>query len=319
MRQKKPTTHHSMRWPKLPALSEWQKTLDTLHLWTQIVGKIRLQCMPWINHSWHTTLYVSSRGLTTSLIPYPSGGFEIEFNFQDHLLEINTVNGKNSSFDLKSISVADFYNKIKNNLEQLGIEANIYAKPVEIEDPVIPFPQDTDHATYNAEHVHRFWLALIQVHKIFTRFRSDFLGKVSPVHFFWGAFDLAVTRFSGRSAPKHPGGAPNCADWVMEEAYSHELSSAGFWPGTGLGKAAFYSYAYPEPEGFRTEDIEPEAAYYHEELGEYILLYETMRNTSNPDKTLLNFLKTTYQAAVISGNWDRKLEMNREMPPTSSI
>lgn len=319
MKQKKDATHQSMRWPELPPISKWQETLDTLHLWTQIVGKIRLQFMPWINHSWHTTLYVSSRGLNTSLIPHPSGGFEIEFNFQDHLLEISAVNGKSSSFDLKPMPVADFYQKIVTNLKQLGIKIDIYPKPVEIEDPVISFPEDTDHAAYDAEQVYRYWLALTQVHRIFTRFRSGFLGKVSPVHFFWGAFDLAVTRFSGRLAPKHPGGAPNCADWVMEEAYSHELSSAGFWPGTGLGEAAFYAYAYPEPEGFRTKDIEPKTAYYHEELGEYILPYDTVRNASNPDETLLNFLKTTYKAAAISGNWDRKMEMHKEIPPAPSI
>ena len=293
-------------WPELPAPSEWQKTLDAVHLWSQIIGKIRLKHMPWINHSWHVTLYVSSRGLTTSLIPHPSGGFEIEFNFVDHTLELQKVNGKKTSFELEPLSVADFYQNTLNILQQLNIETSIYAKPVEIPDPIVPFPEDSGHAAYDAEAMQRFWLALTHVHRVFTRFRAGFLGKVSPVHFFWGAFDLAVTRFSGRQAPKHPGGIPNCPDWVMEESYSHELSSAGFWPGTGLGEAAFYSYAYPEPEEFRSAAIEPEAARYHEELGEYVLNYETVRKASNPDETLLDFLQTTYKAAAINGNWERK-------------
>lgn len=313
MNQKKPANPQHPSWPELPAPSQWRETLDTVHLWSQIIGKIRLEHMPWVNHSWHVTLYVSSRGLTTSLIPHQTGGFEIEFNFLDHLLDIRTVNGKRISFDLKPMSVADFYNKTMDNLRQLAITTNIYAKPVEIPDPIVPFPEDTGHAAYDTEPVHRFWLALTNVHRVFTQFRSEFMGKVSPVHFFWGAFDLAVTRFSGRAAPKHPGGIPNCADWVIEEGYSHELSSAGFWPGTGLGEAAFYAYAYPEPEGFRTEATELETAYYHEELGEYILPYEVVRSASNPDEALLTFLKTTYEAAAVNGNWDTKtLEKRKE-------
>ncbi len=299
-------------WPELPLLSEWQETFETVHLWTQIVGKVRLESMPWINHSWHTTLYLSSRGLTTGLIPYQFGGFEIEFKFADHLLEIGTVNGQNISFDLNRLSVADFYHKTMESLQKIGVTAKIYSKPVEISDPIKPFPEDTTHASYEVEYVHRFWLALVNAHRVFTRFRSGFIGKVSPVHFFWGAFDLAVTRFTGGPAPEHPGGAPNCADWVMEEAYCRELSSAGFWPGTGLGEAAFYSYAYPEPDEYLTADIEPEAAYYNEELGEYVLSYNAVKNASNPDETLLNFLQSTYEAAAINGNWDRKkLEMNK--------
>ncbi|WP_232835118.1 DUF5996 family protein [Pleomorphovibrio marinus] len=292
-------------WPKLQEPSKWQETLDTVHLWSQIIGKIRLENTPWVNHSWHVTLYVSSRGLTTSLIPHPSGGFEIEFNFIDHRLEISTVNGSRVSFELKSLSVADFYHQTMDKLQELNITTTIYTKPVEIPDPITAFPDDTTHANYDAEPMHRFWLALTHIHRVFSRFRADFLGKVSPVHFFWGAFDLAVTRFSGRLAPKHPGGIPNCPDWVAEEGYSHELSSAGFWPGTGLGEPAFYAYAYPEPEGFRTEAIEPDAAFYHTELGEYILPYESVRSSSNPDETLLRFLKTTYQAAAVNGNWNQ--------------
>lgn len=299
-------TNNNHSWPELPAPTEWQETLDTVHLWSQIVGKIRLEHMPWINHCWHVTLYVSSRGLTTSLIPHPSGGFEMEFNFVDHRLDIQKIDGRKISVDLEPLSVADFYHRTLENLRQLNIETSIYPKPVELPDPIVPFPEHKDQVGYDAEAIHRFWLALTDVHRVFTRFRSEFSGKVSPVHFFWGAFDLAVTRFSGRPAPKHPGGVPNCPDWVMEESYSHELSSAGFWAGTGLGEAAFYSYAYPEPEEFRTAKIEPKAAWYHEELGEYLLSYQTVRKASNPDKALLAFLQTTYEAAAGNGNWDRK-------------
>jgi hypothetical protein len=293
-------------WPKLPALSEWEETFHTLYHWTQIIGKVRLENMPWINHSWHVTFYVSSRGLTTSLIPHPNGGFEIEFNFTDHLLEIQPVGGEKISFELESMSVADFYEKTIAGLHQLNIDCNLYTKPVEMPGSVTDFPKNTRYNTYDKETVQQYWLALTNVHRVFTRFRSRFIGKVSPVHFFWGAFDLAVTRFSGRQAPEHPGGVPNCADWVMEEAYSHELSSAGFWPGTGLGEAAFYSYAYPEPEGYKTETIEPDAAYYHKDMGEYILLYKDVRNAPNPDEILLSFLQTTYEAAAENSHWNRK-------------
>jgi len=262
--------------------------------------------MPWINHSWHIPLYVSARGLTTSLIPHPSGGFEIEFDFTDHKLEIRKVNGNSISFGLKSLSVADFYAKTLDKLKQLDLETRIYPKPVELPDPIVPFPENTEQAYYDAEAIHRFWLALTNVQRVFTQFRSAFTGKVSPVHFFWGAFDLAVTRFSGRPAPKHPGGIPNCPDWVMQESYSHELSSAGFWSGSGFGEAAFYAYAYPEPEGFRDSVIKPQQALYNEELGEYLLPYKAVKNSSNPDETLLDFLQTTYEAAAVNGNWDRR-------------
>ena len=260
--------------------------------------------MPWINHSWHVTLYVSSGGLTTSLIPHPSGDFEMEFNFTDHRLEIRKISGQNLSFELKAMSVAEFYAKTRNGLKQLDLETEIYPMPVEIPDPIVAFPENTEKATYDSEAMHRFWLALTNAHRVFTQFRSNFTGKVSPVHFFWGAFDLAVTRFSGRPAPKHPGGAPNCADWVMEEAYSHELSSAGFWPGTGLGEAAFYSYAYPEPEGYRSAEIKPEKAWHSEELGEYLLSYDTVQQAPKPDEILLQFLESTHKAASQNGSWD---------------
>ena len=300
----KSKSHHPS-WPELPSPDAWQETLDTLHLWSQIVGKIRLEHMPWINHSWHVTLYVSARGLTTSLIPHPNGGFEIEFNFVDHQLEIKKTDGRSIAFSLKQISVADFYNQTMEILQKLDLSTRIYAKPVEIPDPILPFSEDTIHATYEPEPVYQFWQALTHIQRVFTRFRAGFSGKTSPVHFYWGSFDLALTRFSGRTAPKHPGGAPNCPDWVMEEAYSHELSSAGFWPGTGLGEASFYAYAYAEPDGYRTAHTEPEAAYYHEELREYVLSYEAVRNSADPDETLLSFLNTTYQAAAINGKWDK--------------
>jgi hypothetical protein len=257
-------------WPSLP-LHKWQDTYETLHLWSQILGKIRLSQMPWINPSWHVPFYVTVRGLTTSLIPYGTRFFEIEFDFSDHRLHMATSEGDRRSFALKPMSVAAFYGKTMRALKALDIEAHIWPMPVEIPDPIQPFPENEVQAAYDPEAVERFWRALLQVHRVFTEFRARFIGKVSPVHFFWGAFDLAVTRFSGRTAPKHPGGAPHCADWVMEEAYSHEVSSAGFWPGAGLGEAAFYAYAYPEPDGFSERAVRPEAAYYHKEIGEFIL------------------------------------------------
>lgn len=262
--------------------------------------------MPPLNHGWHVTLYVSAQGLTTSLIPHPSGGFEIEFNFIDHRLEIKKVNGKRISFDLEPISVADFYHQTMEGLNQLNIDAEIYPKPAELPDPIVPFPENRKEVPYDADAVQSFWLALTNVSRVFAKFQSGFTGKVSPIHFFWGAFDLAVTRFSGRPAPKHPGGIPNCPDRVMEEAYSHELSSAGFWPGTGLGEAAFYAYAYSEPKGYRTAGIQPEEAWYSEELGEYLLTYETVQQAPNPDELLLQFLESTYEAAATHGNWNKK-------------
>lgn len=305
MNQKISGPHSTFSWPELPAPSEWEKTLEAVHLWSQIIGKIRLVHMPWINHSWHVTLYVTSRGLSTSLIPHSSGGFEIEFNFLDHRLEIKKISGETEFFNLEPMSVANFYHQTFDILQQLHIATEIYPKPVEIPDPIMSFPNNTDQKPYDADAVHRFWQALTHVHRVFTLFRSGFSGKVSPVHFFWGAFDLALTRFSGRPAPKHPGGVPNCPDWVMEESYSHELSSAGFWAGTGFGEAAFYSYAYPEPDGFSKATVAPEEAGYHNELGEFLLTYESVRTSSNPDETLLSFLQTTYEAAAIKGNWDR--------------
>jgi len=293
------------KWPKL-SLDQWQDTYETVHLWSQIVGKVRLSQMPWVNHSWHVPLYVAARGLTTSLIPYGTRAFEIDFDFIDHRLHIATSSGARCSFDLGPMSVAQFYKNLMRGLRELDIELRIWQIPVEIPGPVQPFSENETQASYDSEAVGRFWQVLLQAHRVFTEFRARFIGKVSPVHFFWGAFDLAVTRFSGQAAPKHPGGAPNCADWVMQEAYSHEVSSAGFWPGAGLGEAAFYAYAYPEPEGFSEFTVRPEAAYYHKDLGEFILPYEAVRTADEPDAVLLEFLQSTYAAAADLAGWDRK-------------
>jgi len=306
MAQTKIENPNNHSWPKLPAPADWQKSLDAVHLWSQIIGKIRLEYMPPMNHYWHATLYVSVRGLSTSMIPHPSGEFEIEFDFVDHRLEMRKGSGERVSFDLESMSVADFYRKTFDGLKQLNIDAKIYSKPVEIPDPIVPFPENNDKAPYDAGAIHDFWLALKHVHRVFAKFQWGFLGKASPIHFFWGAFDLATTRFSGRTAPKHPGGVPNCPDRVMVESYSHELSSAGFWAGAGVGEAAFYSYAYPEPEGYRTAEIMPQEAWYSEELGEYLLTYEAVQLSPNPDEVLLQFLESTYEAASTKGNWDKK-------------
>lgn len=292
-------------WPTLPPLEAWTDTLDTVHRWSQIVGKIRLASTPWINHSWHVPLYVSSNGLTTSPIYDGGRAFEIAFDFINHRLAICTSSGGTRTFSLEPMSVADFYAKLMRALADLDVEVRIWPMPVEIPGPVEAFPDDRRHTSYEPASVTLFWRALVQANRVLTDFRAGFIGKVSPVHFFWGAFDLAVTRFSGRRAPTHPGGAPNCADWVMQEAYSHEVSSAGFWPGTGLGEAAFYSYAYPEPKGFRERSVQPAAARYAEDLGEFVLPYEAVRASSDPDATLLDFLQRTYEAAADLAEWDR--------------
>jgi hypothetical protein len=301
-------------WPELPPLKEWGDTLATVHMWTQVAGKIRLERSPWINHSWGSTLYVTTRGLTTSPIPDGERSFAIDFDFLDHALRLTTSDGGERSIALVPMTVADFYRRTLAALGQLGIEVAILARPVEVEE-AIPFARDTQHASYDAGAMARYWRALVQVSRVFTGFRARFAGKVSPVHFFWGAFDLAVTRFSGRRAPRHPGGAPNCADWVMEEAYSHELSSAGFWPGGGLGEAAFYAYAYPAPEGFDAYAVGPKEAYFHRELGEYVLPYAAVVHGDDPDATLLRFLQSTYEAASELAGWDRQaLELPADHP-----
>src|SRR5579871_520319 len=298
------TKNIQARWPTLPPYETWQDTCTTLLLWTQVVGKIRLKLTPPVNHFWGAALYITTSGLTTSPIPYGTGAFAMDLNCIDHTLRITTTDGAERAFALEPMSVADFYHKTMQALGELGIHVTIYARPVEVVE-AIPFAEDRTHASYDAEAVHRFWSVLVAVHQVFMEFRARFLGKVSPVHLFWGALDLAVTRFSGRTAPKHPGGVPHCADWVMEEAYSHEVSSAGFWAGAGLGEAAFYSYAYPTPAGFNQWRVLPETAYYHDKLGEFILPYEAVQTAEDPAQTLLAFLQTTYEGAANLANWDR--------------
>ena len=297
-------TANNAAWPQL-RLDEWRPTYETLHLWSQIVGKVRLAHGPWVNHSWHVTLHVTTRGLSTSLMPCGARAFDIEFDLLDDILCIRTSDGERRGFALQTMPVAEFYERLLATLRDLEIEVDVWPMPVEIPPPVEPFPHTTEDAAYDGDAARRFWRVLLHVHRVFTTFRARFLGKVSPVHFFWGAFDLAVTRFSGRAAPPHPGGAPNLANWVMAEAYSHEVSSAGFWPGAGLGHAAFYAYAYPEPAGFARYVVQPAAAYYHEQLREFILPYDAVRTSNDPDAALLAFLQSTYEAAADLAQWDR--------------
>jgi hypothetical protein len=290
------------KWPRL-SLGEWDDTRATLHLWTQIVGKFRLAQAPLINHWWQVPLYVSARGLTTSAIPCEGHSLQIEFDFIDHQLRIETSRGGRERIALRPCSVAEFYREIMGRLRKLGVTMRIWSMPVELENPV-PFEKDEAHASYDGEQAQRFWRALVQVDRVLTVFRARFVGKVSPVHFFWGSFDMAVTRFSGRTAPPHRG-APNVADFVTREAYSHECSSCGFWPGAGMGEAAFYSYAYPAPDGFERATVRPAAACFHPELSEFILPYEAVRQAKDPDRELLEFLQSTYEAAADLGRWDR--------------
>jgi hypothetical protein len=291
-------------WPALP-YEAWKDTCTTLHLWTQIVGKIRLAQTPWTNHSWHVTLYVTPRGLTTSSVPYGGRAFRIDFDFIDHALLIQTSDGAARRLALEPQSVADFHDRLLAALAEVGIRVRIHGQPNEVADP-IPFRQDHEHAAYDADYAQRFWRVLLQVDRVLKQFRTRFLGKVSPVHFFWGSFDHAVTRFSGRRAPPHPGGIPNLPDAVTREAYSHEVSSAGFWPGGGaIDYPAFYSYAYPAPAGFAAAPVSPQAAFFHEQLGEFILPYDAVRTAPAPDALLLDFLQATYEAAANRANWDR--------------
>ena len=292
-------------WPELPTAA-WRGTYDTLHLWTQIVGKIRLARTPWLNHSWHVTLYVTTRGLTTSPIPDGTRSFQIDFDLIDHLLRISTSDGGQRQFALAGQSVASFYAAAMAALAELGIELEIDDMPSELPDP-IRFSQDRVHASYDPAAARRFFQVLVNVDRVFRQFRTGFLGKASPVHFFWGSFDLAETRFSGRRAPRHPGGVPNLSDAVACEAYSHEECSAGFWPGSGaIDYPAFYSYVYPEPAGYRAARVQPDAAFFSEALGEYILPYDAVRTAEHPDRTLLEFLQTSYEAAANAANWDRE-------------
>jgi len=292
-------------WPELPTAG-WRETYETLHLWTQIIGKIRLARSPWLNHSWHVALYVTARGLTTSPIPDGTRTFQIDFDLIDHALRVSTSDGAVRQFALAGHSVASFYAAVMSDLARLGIAIVIDEMPNELPEP-IRFSQDVRHATYDPDAVRRFFQILVSADSVFKQFRTGFLGKASPVHFFWGSFDLAVTRFSGRRAPRHPGGVPHLPDEVACEAYSHEVSSAGFWPGSGaIDYPAFYSYAYPEPAGFRATQVRPDAAFFSEALGEFILPYDAVRIAAQPEQALLDFLQSTYEAAANAAKWDRE-------------
>lgn len=291
-------------WPDLP-YDRLKDTIGTLHLWTQIAGKIRLAQTPWVNHSWHVPLYVTARGLTTSPIPHGSRIFELEFDFVRHALVLRVSHGAERAIALRAVPMAVFFEEVMQALRDCDVPVKIFEIPSEIADG-IAFSGDRAPRSYDAEYAQRFWRALLQIHRVLTQFRSGFLGKVSPVHFFWGGFDMAVTRFSGRIAPLHPGHAPHMPDAVMREAYSHEVSSAGFWPGgAGMEQPAFFSYAYPEPDGFRRSPVRPEAAFFSEALGEFLLPYDAVRSAADPDAALLAFLESTYVAAADSAHWDR--------------
>lgn len=291
-------------WPVLPS-NEWTDTLATLHMWMQIVGKVQLELSPWVNHSWHVTSFVGARGVTTPPIPYGGKAFQVEFDFIDHELRISVSDGQVRSLALEPQATADFYREFKSALESLGIEVRIHAAPNEVEEP-IPFADDRVHGTYEGEHAHVLWRAQLQSARVFSAFRARFIGKCSPVHLFWGAPDLAVTRFSGRAAPKHPGGFPHLPDVVTVEAYSHEVSSCGFWAGNAPAPdPIFYSYAYPTPDGFAESAVRPDAAFWLADLGEFVLPYEAVRTSDDPDSTLMAFLQSTYEAAANLAKWDR--------------
>jgi hypothetical protein len=310
------STRQPDAWPALP-LDGWKDTYATLHRWLQVVGKVRLARMPWINHSWHVTLYVTPRGLTTGSIPCGPKCFQIDFDFLDHQLLVRTSDGDVWAVALRPRSVADFYRDVMAALRAVGVETNIYARPNELED-AMPFADDQTHAAYDGDAAQRCWRILVQSERVFTAFRARFLGKCSPVHLFWGAFDLAVTRFSGRQAPPHPGGVPHLPDWVAREAYSHEVCSAGFWPGGGaISYPAFYSYAYPEPPGYQSAAVRPAAARYNSDLREFVLPYDEVRNADSPDDVLLAFLESTYQAAADLGKWDRPVLERTADPRTA--
>jgi len=290
-------------WPSL-SLAAWRDTYATVHMWTQVVGKVRLALAPMVNHWWQVPLYVTARGLTTSPIPYWHRTFQVDFDFVGHELRVDTGEGAARRLPLAPRSVADFHREVLALLRSLGIDVKIWAVPVEVPNP-IPFPQDHEHAAYDPGYAQRFWRVLVQADRVLQAFRGRFLGKCSPVHFFWGSFDLAVTRFSGRRAPPHPG-APGVADFVTREAYSHEVSSCGFWPGSGaVAEPAFYAYAYPQPDGFKDYPVRPAAAFYSADMGEFILPYEAVRQADDPDDALLQFLQSTYEAAADLAGWDR--------------
>lgn len=300
-----------MDWPALP-LNEWTNTRDTLHMWLQIVGKVRLKQAPPVNHSWHTTLYVTSRGLTTSPIPHGDRTFQIDLDLIDHRLVIADNDGALGGFTLEPQSVATFYRRLMSELDRMQLAVRIFTRPNEIADP-LPFASDETHRAYDGDAVNRFWRILVQTDRVMKEFRSRFIGKCSPVHLFWGAMDLAVTRFSGRLAPPHPGGIPNLPDRITREAYSHEVSSCGFWAGTPpVDYPAFYAYAYPEPPGFAAARVLPSQAFYSADFHEFVLPYDVVRNSATPDETLLEFLQSTYEAAADLAKWDRQ---TLEQPP----
>jgi hypothetical protein len=301
----------SPAWPPLP-LSEWEDTRAALHLWMQVIGKLRLACTPWTNHSWHVTLPLTARGIGTGVLPCADRFWQAEFDFLDHQLRIATSEGGIATVALQPQSVAQFHAAVREALSSVGVPMDIHPVPCEIPDAV-PFESDTAQRPYDADAAQRHWRVLLQADRVLRIFRSRFRGKASPVHFFWGAMDLAVTRFSGREAPPHPGGVPHLADWVVREAYSHEVSSCGFWAGAGLGYPAFYSYAYPEPEGFAAAKVQPSAAFYSEALREFVLPYDAVREAADPDATLLAFLQSTYEAAAETGRWDRA-ELECQLP-----
>ncbi len=291
-------------WPEL-SYPAWRETCTTLQLWTQIVGKIRLSLTPWLNHSWQVTLYVTARGLTTTPIYAGERSLQTEFDFIDHVLRIDTSDGAQRKVPLRAQTVAEFFAAVMAALAEAGVRVAIDDMPNEMANP-IAFRDDRVHASYDAEYAQRFWRVLVQCDRVFKLFRTGFIGKTSPVHFFWGSFDLAVTRFSGRRAPTHPGGIPHLSDAVTREAYSHEVSSAGFWPGGGaINYPAFYSYAYPVPEGFSKTRVRPAAAIFNADLGEFLLPYDAVRNASAPDDVLIEFLQSTYEAAANAAHWDR--------------
>jgi hypothetical protein len=302
-------------WPELP-YTQWADTIETLHMWSQIVGKIRMGLSPWVNHSWSVPLYVTSRGLTTSPIPYGGRTFEIDFDFVDHRLPIRVSDGQTKSLALEPKSVAQFYHELLSTLSELGIDVSIHPVPNEITEP-IPFPQDETHGAYNPEHARSLWGALVQSDRVMKAFRARFTGKVSPVHFFWGSFDLAATRFSGREAPPHPGGIPFLPDEITREAYSHEVTSCGFWPGNREAPdPIFYAYAYPTPEGFSESSVRPEAAFWLADLGEFALPYEAVRTADSPDEAVDAFFESTHAAAADLAGWDReRLEWERGYRP----
>ena len=300
-------------WPSLP-FDAWADTYATLHRWMQIVGKIRLTQSPWVNHSWHVTLYVTPAGITTSAVPYDDRSFQIDFDFVRHRLDVRTSEGRSGGFALEPQSVASFHARLMGELASLDLPVRIHPTPNEVADPV-RFDQDEIHCSYDREYANRFWRILVQVDRVLKVFRARFIGKCSAVHLFWGALDLAVTRFSGRRAPEHPGGIPNLPDWVTREAYSHEVSSCGFWPGSGaIPYAAFYAYAYPEPAGFAQAPAGPAAAFYSPDFREFVLPYDAVRQSTSPDAMLLEFLQSTYEAAANLGKWDRAA-LEREHEP----